>query len=83
MATASQSSPEGMSRRDICRGCRALVDDVGELGTCLICTLTASVAICAPEPPRPRRSPQPLSLEAKLRQSLHLFRAPLIEEPWP
>lgn len=82
MSVAAQPSSDGMAHRDRCRGCRALVDDVGELGTCLICTLQASVAICAPEPPRPRRMPQPVSLEAQLRQSLNLFRSPVIAEPF-
>jgi hypothetical protein len=70
------------TRRDLCRGCRALVDDVGDLGTCLICSLKASLAVCRPEPPRSRRIQQPMSLEAKLRQSNRLFHAPIGEEPF-
>lgn len=72
-----------MLRRSQCKGCRSLADDVGDSDLCLVCTLKASLAICVPEPPRPRRIPQPLSLEAKLRQSLNQFRSPSAEEPFP
>lgn len=82
VAPAQSSESDMTPRRDRCRGCRAIADDIGEFGTCLICSLKASIAVCSPKPQRPRRIPQPLSLEAQLRQSIHLV-TPVAEDPWP
>ena len=81
-ATPATSANGMETRRAMCRACRTLADDVGDLGTCLFCTLKASGAVCVPEPPRPRRTPQPLSLEAQLRRSISQHRSPASEEPW-
>lgn len=58
------------------------ITDVDHNGLCLECALRASGPLVAARQPIPRRTPQPLSLEAKLRQSLTQHRAPVAEEPF-
>lgn len=58
------------------------ITDVDHNGLCLECALRASGPLVAARQRRPRRTPQPLSLEAKLRQSLTLHRSPVIAEPF-